>query len=147
MRFGRRVRSQIINIKAGEQACLENDGERGGRSRPGERARIELRELLRDPWAEPERASAPRAPFSIDSGKQALHGAGRRRAQGLVEVDGLAKLFADHGVLAGEVFVTCQGSLKPLGLPPVEGAGGVPRQKDLQIPAVDRRVDRHIHPH
>src|SRR5262249_60217378 len=65
-------------------------------------------------WADAAPAAARRTCLlGIDRGEQLLHGARRRRAERLVEVDGLPKLLPDEITAPREFPGVCKPSLDP----------------------------------
>src|SRR5438045_1250185 len=81
----------FLDYDAGDDRGLYQNRDRGGGCRPGQRARRETRQELRDAGTEIERTLAARRTrlLSVDRCEQLFHGPRRRRTQCLVEVDRL----------------------------------------------------------
>ena len=86
-----------------------------------------------DPGAEIERCRRPARRLGVDLGEQRLHRARRRRAQGLVEMDGLAELLAHQFVAAGKLGIIGERRLHALRIATAERSRRVPRQQQLDI--------------
>ncbi len=71
--------------------------------------------------------------FGIDRGKQLLHRAGRRRAQHLVEVDGLVELLTHQVVMTGKFTIARQRLLDAHGVAAAERSGRMPRQESFDL--------------
>ncbi len=84
--------------------------------------------------------------LGLDPGEQPLHRAGRRGAERLVEVDGLAQLFAHQLELAGEILILLESRFHALRVAAAERAGGVPRQQGFDVQALGFILRDHGQP-
>src|SRR5262249_29352098 len=80
--------------------------------------------------------------LGMDRGEQLLHRARQRRAERLVEVDGLRKLLADEIIAPREFAVVCKRLLDAIGVAAAQRPCRVPRQQSLDLMALWLFIDR-----
>ena len=136
----------ILDHDGGDHGRLQEDRNRSGGRRPGERARGKAREEFRDAAAEVERApAARRARFlGIDRGEQLLHGARGRRTERLVEMDRLGQLLADEVVAPRKLAVAGKRLLDAIGVAAAQRPRRMPRQQSFDLVALWLFID-HVH--
>src|SRR5262249_42603059 len=86
-----------------------------------------------------------RGAFGLDRGEQLLHGARRRHAERLVELDGLLLLLAHQRQAPGELAVVRNRTLDPLAVAAAQRAGGMPRQESFDLLALGRFFAYRVH--
>src|SRR5215472_14090759 len=134
----------VLDHNRCDHGRLYQDCNRGGGRRPGQRARSEAQEELRNAAAEVERALPARRArlLGVDGGEQLLHGARRRRTERLVEMDCLRKLLADEIVAPREFAVAGERLLDAIGVAAAERPCRVPGQQSFDLVALWLFVDR-----